>query len=1260
MSIRHFASAAIVTGLTVASGFGIAPAYADDTEVFFSITTETGDKANVLFILDTSQSMFALESTGESEEKGPYDSAETYGGACDPGKYYWTTSGGSTPTCEAGWAGLDDSQFACDDWRAAAKSANGGVTRTSRMAQKNAGNAWVTITAHPDQQPWQMACEVSGSLDAPANWKLKNKGKDVYPSGAYTFYSGNWLNWNATDGGGGEKYRIDIVREAVARLVENTDDIRVGLMRFGYDGDREFKQNAPDACEVLPDADEATKSSNGAPVVFPVTDLDGSPVDGMPGATVREQIRYQLGVGVDGENLGWVVNPGLPDASQPYQIAKGGGSTCPIPLMTPGGRSPIGGAMMEAYLYYSGSQWSLKYGKQAAIGSTFGYPSVPQSRVDGGDFYDSPIVDNCSKNFIVLLSDGTTEQDNDIDGPVAQLKDYDGKTDLLPKYTGLKACDTESYLTETPPPSMCVDDMAEIMYEHDMSSSVPGLNNVITYTVGFKLGTDDKANAARSMLKETASRGGGEFYEAESAQSLEDVLTEIARQILTENSSFSAPAVTVNAFNRTQNLNDLYMSLFRPSFDYRWYGNIKKYRLEPDGDIVDKDGDQAVDPATGFFRNTAWSYWSDVEDGADVTLGGAAGEIDYASRKVYTNITGTSNVTLSDFAGNNISMLDDSDADAAATALGIQPSDTVTAAQLIDWIRGKDIDDADGDSVTDESRKDMGDPLHAKPVTVIYGGSVGSPNLDDAAIFAVTNDGFLHAINPVNGQEYWSFVPSNLLERMRNLYVNKSLVDPNDRVYGLDGNIRVLRIDNNRNGIIEPTKWVDVDLDGEVDDDENIEYDRVFIFFGQRRGGPYYYALDVTYKTAPKLLWMREYQAQGAGQSWSSPTPATVRIDDTVKKVLVFGAGYDTGQDQIGYREDIAGRGIFMVDALTGAMLWRAGASGSAADLELPGMKYSIVADVRVIDLTGDGFADRMYATDLGGQIWRFDIVNGKPVAGVEGDRLVEGGLFASLGEAGGGPFALENSIRFFYAPDPALVQFNGSTFINVAVGSGHREFPVSDKVVQNWFYSVRDYAPFGVLLSSQYQSSACVSFPCHQTVTEDDLVDITDLIGADATAAVPVGAPDDRSAGWKLELPDDGEKVLAESRTFPIKTPTGQVKTSVVFSTYSPVEKGLTDDQCGITFGLNKLYAVSAVDARPVNNWDQQAGESVADRSKELAQGSIAPEVVLVFPTPDVDPNDPASRRAPPPVCLVGLESCGTSVANPPVRTYWKQRGAN
>ena len=57
-------------------------------------------------------------------------------------------------------------------------------------------------------------------------------------------------------------------------------------------------------------------------------------------------------------------------------------------------------------------------------------------------------------------------------------------------------------------------------------------------------------------------------------------------------------------------------------------------------------------------------------------------------------------------------------------------------------------------------------------------------------------------------------------------------------------------------------------------------------------------------------------------------------------------------------------------------------------------------------------------------------------------------------------------------------------------------------------------------------------------------------------------------------------------------------------------------------------------------------------DRFGKLAQGGIAPEVVILFPD---DPSDPI----PDPACLVGLESCGAALSNTPVRTFWSQLGA-
>ncbi len=55
-----------------------------------------------------------------------------------------------------------------------------------------------------------------------------------------------------------------------------------------------------------------------------------------------------------------------------------------------------------------------------------------------------------------------------------------------------------------------------------------------------------------------------------------------------------------------------------------------------------------------------------------------------------------------------------------------------------------DVLDENGNNDVTEARKDMGDPLHSRPATVIYGGPADDP---DITLYATTNDGYLQAVN---------------------------------------------------------------------------------------------------------------------------------------------------------------------------------------------------------------------------------------------------------------------------------------------------------------------------------------------------------------------------------------------------------------------------------------------------------------------------------------------------------------------------------
>ncbi len=100
---------------------------------------------------------------------------------------------------------------------------------------------------------------------------------------------------------------------------------------------------------------------------------------------------------------------------------------------------------------------------------------------------------------------------------------------------------------------------------------------------------------------------------------------------------------------------------------------------------------------------------------------------------------------------------------------------------------------------------------------------------------------------------------------------------------------------------------------------------------------------------------------------------------NTLQQVLVFGGGYDTVQDNGGYAPTAS------ATRSSSSTRSRATCSGTAArrptrrrTSSMPRSSSAFPGDIRVFDLTGDGYADRMYAGDMGGRVWRFDINNGQ------------------------------------------------------------------------------------------------------------------------------------------------------------------------------------------------------------------------------------------------------------------------------------------
>lgn len=848
-----------------------------------------------------------------------------------------------------------------------------------------------------------------------------------------------------------------------------------------------------------------------------------------------------------------------------------------IDALQPTGFTPLSEALYEAGLVLMGR----------AVDQ--GGASVAAAIDAGGTSYASPLALSCQKNAVVVLTGGEPTRDGDRDAEILALRDEAGQG--FGSLVG-GACDVETY-----DPGLdrsggdCLDEMAEFLFEADLSAR-PGRQNAVTHTVG--IGID------LPVLRDTAERGGGEFRTADDIATLAAALTDIVFDAADTQAVFTPLAAPVDSFNRTRNVNDVYVGVFKPSATTHWPGNLKKFRLRADDStVVDANGRPAVDPVTGYFRHDSRSFWSAADD-PGVEQGGAASRLPApAVRRIYTHFAG--NPAGLTHASNALSqanpLIDD-----AILASG-QPGGP-TRDEVIDFIRGT----VAGGS---EARMEIGDPLHSTPVFVDYDGA----DPDAALVFVATNDGFLHAVDPNTGIERWAFVPGEFLDDQVALYANRST---STRHYGIDGSLRLQTLADD-DGVIDPAT------------------EKVYLFFGLRRGGTVYYALDVSDRHAPELLWRSgSAELTGNGQSWAAPVPARIDVNSggqsAHKLVVVLGGGYDPTQDGYDNAVDSTGNAIYIVDSESGVLLWQG--SGAGGDKAFPAMQSSFAADIKVVDLGADGFADRMYAADMGGQVWRFDIYNGRSPS-----TLVSGGVIARLGAA---PLPAPPDIaadgpdnrRFFYAPDVALASSRRERFMHIGIGSGYRAHPLS-AVNHDRFYALRDHVPFRKLGDRDYAAL--------DPVTDGDLIDITD----DLDATVPPGSP-----GWRLELRNPGwvgEKVHAESKTF---------NNRVYFTTLVPGPADSAADPCAPAPATYRLYVVDVIDGSPVIDLDGDAtpGEP-EDRYVELPDAGTS-EVVFIFPAPDDPDTCDGSECAPPPVACVGLFCMPTEFSNSPVRTYWVQEG--
>ncbi|PCJ85404.1 MAG: hypothetical protein COA54_11140 [Thiotrichaceae bacterium] len=1117
------------------------PAVAEDIEIYKSSgATTTSTQPNIMFVLDTSGSMGTLVSTrADYDPLGTYNDAD----ACyDEGQVYVIRSGFDFLSTNG--SGETNAELICQffsfgdsDFNYYTRRFNDSAMTCDAASSLNGTGFFTGVIAQYISSVWSdlASDEVNAPVECAAD--SGNHGQVAGDAKVYAINSGA-NGWSAV----------------------STDEIvwsASGTSYTMYDGHYlNYIISEP-----------AISSSSRLDIMKDVmTNLVSSITDVNIGL-----MRFSS----NGEG-GMVVTP-IADIETGTQRAD---FEAALNAMTAGGVTPLSESFYEAVMYMKGG--AVDYGNSSS-------PVNSVATSQSGGSYISPITNECQKNFVVLLTDGDPVSDS---------------------VSSARLNNIEPGLTCT---GNCLDEIAKSVGSNDQNLTLDDNQVISTFTIGFANSNPLLQAAADESLAET---GTGERFFADNATSLASSLNSIVVNVYETDTSFSSPAVSVNAFNRSTHLDDLYFTLFQPSIGPRWAGNLKKYKLEFKVDTADEDGDgdvterlpfiadatstpsnpvKAINKTTGFFAEGARSYWSDDVDGFNINEGGAANEFENnGSRNVYTftgGYTETNGVFVPDEGDLTVG---DNNVDKGNAAITEAPGmlDIVGATDkfggtprrttLLDWASGLDVFDKYGATgTTDDQRLEMGDPLHSQPALVQYGGDEDNPDL---VAYVATNDGYLHAIDADNGREIFSFIPQELLSNLNILMDNTS----GDKTYGLDGDV-VAWI----NDIPDPITGL---RDGIINGS-----DTVYLYITMRRGGNNIYSLDVTDRNNPKLRWVikggvGDYAEMG--QTWSTVNVEKIKNGPNVtdeKVVLIFGGGYDEDQDNVSVRTtDDVGRAVYIADADTGALMWSAGAGAGSYNTVVSEMDYSIPARVKPLDMSGDGFIDRLYVADMGGQIFRFDINNSN---GLQLSASVTGGLIADLADSG-----MANARRFYYPPDVALVANEGKApYLAMAITSGYRAHP-NDLNIRDRIYVVKDNNIYNI-----------PDYTSYTPVLESDLYNATlNLAGGDGVEAENLAAEAalDANDGWYIELDDgtgtntwEGEKGLAEVLI---------LEGVVIATTFTPINSTTVTNSCNPQSGTGKVYFVDLFDASAAFPSDN---DSRSDRVKVLSKGGIPPSPNVIIP---------------------------------------------
>ncbi|PID41282.1 MAG: hypothetical protein CR981_03815, partial [Proteobacteria bacterium] len=433
--------------------------------------------------------------------------------------------------------------------------------------------------------------------------------------------------------------------------------------------------------------------------------------------------------------------------------------------------------------------------------------------------------------------------------------------------------------------------------------------------------------------------GRGKFLSASNPEELIEALGEIRKLIASQVTSATSLAT-----------NDIWLDsdtlLFQVAYQKKqWAGNIFAYCLDDNGFVANCPGTTSKIKwnAHKVAENQGSSWWSSIRQVItynDETRKGVPFR--------YGNLSAVQKASLGD-------------------------------EEIVNYIRGDRSNEKQNGGTLRDRLTYFGDMVNSNPVHYAD------------VLFAGANDGGLHAFDAVTGQELFTYIPSLVYRDFASMpmpswhdklyyftqggyeIIHKFFVDNSvdlkyidDNTTYLVGTLRkggrglyALNVKGIKEGGIESkaadiVKWeypvaphddVDNDGDGTVD-----EADEKYGYTG-----------------ANAALTFENHSDPYLGYSYSEPQICKVKINGDYKWVVIIGNGYES------YRKAAA---LYIIDLETGDLVRRivAHEPDPATTKDCNGLSMPAISD---LDL--DGSADLVYAGDLLGNLWKFDLRDPDP-----------------------------------------------------------------------------------------------------------------------------------------------------------------------------------------------------------------------------------------------------------------------------------------